>query len=112
MLRSLFSKRTNNIFNRILPICTNPYYTYNVVVVKRNTNNTSNNFFTHRNFKKNSPPELNVTSMVNKVNYKSFSTSKIDIESKINKVETQIDNVTKKIETIELQLATDDFTND
>jgi hypothetical protein len=87
--------------------CTNPYYTDNVVVVKRNTHNTlffgKNN--THSNFKSFSPSKLNIISKVNNVNYKSFSTSKIDIESKINKVEAQIDNVTKKIETIESQLS-------
>jgi hypothetical protein len=74
MLRCLFAKRNNNIFNRILPICTNPYYTDNVVVVKRNTNNTlifSNNitYFgknnTHSNFKSFSPSKLNITSKVN-----------------------------------------------
>jgi hypothetical protein len=75
MLRSLFAKRNNNIFNRILPNCTNPYYTDNVVVVKGNTNNTSifsnnfstyfvkNNNVTQSNFKSFSPPELIITMM-------------------------------------------------
>jgi hypothetical protein len=100
MLRSLFVKRNNNIFNRILPISVYSYSADNVVGVKRNTifsnhhvsTNIRNNNVTHSNFKSISTLKIDITSNFNKVNYNCFSTSKIDIESEIVDTKAKIDN--------------------
>jgi hypothetical protein len=88
LLRRLFANH-NNISKRIIPICTNQFYTDYAIVVKHKSSITSNlsicsNHFTTYLKKKN-----NVTLS----NFKSFSTSEINIVSEIDHVNAQLDNV-------------------